>query len=380
MGRKTNWNKLDLDLLTVIAEKLQFCEDFKTFGGVCTWWRRCTKLSHEPSVSRHAPWLMLPEPPSSKKRRFRGLNDRIILEADLPDIAIAPSVISDQETNGRHLFSSLGWLISISPIGYNIVLVHPLSKVVINPPPLPVEVPNRKTIMDPHYYFQLFPFDINFLKFALSDNPSTNSNYTLAANMPYLQYVVLWRSCDKEWTPINYRTISTVSDITFYKGDLYAVEMSGNVVIFSKPWESHFSTRTVVANVKIRDTPSLGWMYLVELDNILFVIRRQLFLDESDDKYKRWNFVVWEVNVETKETKHTKNLRDKAVFLGHNSSFSITAKGCKPNCIYYTDATNVGVFDLGTGHNFEDLYVGNSSLGSCKSHLWVESSFANSNY
>ncbi|KAK9756796.1 hypothetical protein RND81_01G122000 [Saponaria officinalis] len=155
MGRMANWNKLDLDLLIIIAEKLQFLEDFNAFSGVCTWWRRSLQLVHEPSVSRHAPWLMLPEPVSSKKHLFRGLNDRIILEADLPDIVIAPIVRRSRDW--RHLFSSRGWLICISPIGFNIILLHPLLKILINPPPLPVRFNHdgRKRIMDPYFYFQL---------------------------------------------------------------------------------------------------------------------------------------------------------------------------------------------------------------------------------
>ncbi|KAK9756794.1 hypothetical protein RND81_01G121800 [Saponaria officinalis] len=325
---------------------------------------------------------MLPEPPSSKKRRFRGLNDQIILEANLPDIAIAPIVSSDQQRNWRHLFSSRGWLICMTHIGYNIALV--LSKVVINPPPLPITVARLehdggKTVVDPSFFFHIFLYQTNSFKFALSDNPLTNSDYTLAAVMPHSRDVVLW-SRDKEWTAIGCKIIRWSSNIAFYKGDLYAVGIWGKVVTFGKPWESHLSTRKVVANLKIRGIPPLGSMYLVELDNILFVIRRRILLDKRDGKYKTWNFVVWEVNVESTETKQTKNLRDKAVFLGHNSSFSIKAKGCKPNCIYYTDKTNVGVFDLRSGHNIEDLYVGNSSLGSCRSHLWVESSLDNSGY
>ncbi|KAK4843861.1 hypothetical protein QYF36_023305 [Acer negundo] len=62
--------------------------------------------------------------------------------------------------------------------------------------------------------------------------------------------------------------------------------------------------------------------------------------DESKSNYETYAFQIFEVDLSSNTWKEVKNLGNKALFLGDNSSFSIEVLDvtrCKSNCIYFTD-------------------------------------------
>uniref|UniRef100_A0A7N2REG2 KIB1-4 beta-propeller domain-containing protein n=1 Tax=Quercus lobata TaxID=97700 RepID=A0A7N2REG2_QUELO len=99
-------------------------------------------------------------------------------------------------------------------------------------------------------------------------------------------------------------------------------------------------------------------------------------------------FKVFEVNLGGEEWKKLKNLDNRALFLGHNSSVSVKASGfsgCKANCIYFTDnfeihwsipcggGRDTSIYNMIDG-SIEPHYPG-ESLSCIKPPRWVVPSF-----
>ncbi|XP_074276078.1 putative F-box protein At5g55150 [Silene latifolia] len=181
-----------------------------------------------------------------------------------------------------------------------------------------------------HSESYLFMYD----KFVLSENPSTNTDYVLAMIFPANHDLAFWKSGDKEWTLLNTHN-SIFFDITFYKGEFYAVEQHGKIIAMGN--SSPPARPRLVADLEFQCTsPDLS--YLVESNGVLLLVLREL---EDYDAYtlELGCFTVCEIDVDTGEATEKKSLGNRALFLGHNSSFSVEASPpiCKPNCIYYTD-------------------------------------------
>ncbi|KAK9726487.1 hypothetical protein RND81_05G218700 [Saponaria officinalis] len=391
-----DWSNLPIDVTIVIAEKLEYYEDFMAFNCVCTSWRRATKFAHEPSASRKTPLLMIVDSTRCSKLKFYGLNKRVALELDFP----IPSTtrgghdpndannaglrdlfcVEEDEASEWRYFSSRGWLICVTQISFNIVLMHPLSRIVIQPPAVPESIMKEYSgSWDEIMYLAMFN------KFVLSDCPSQTSDYMIAMIFPTYRGLALWRSGDKEWTTLcNPEYRHSFLDIAFYNGEFYAVDQSGTVVGLGK---SSPPTPRVVTKMQFGYTFP-GSLYLVESAGELLLVSRKVRSNEEGTMYTTLYFNVWEVNVDTGVVKEVNHLRDRALFVGYNSAFSMTAlpyQGCKPNCIYYTDniednrySCDMGVYDYIAGETIDDLDYGRPSCidpSPIPSPLWIESPF-----
>ncbi|XVF10626.1 hypothetical protein REPUB_Repub07fG0198800 [Reevesia pubescens] len=82
-------------------------------------------------------------------------------------------------------------------------------------------------------------------------------------------------------------------------------------------------------------------IYLVESSGSLLVVARESERrSKSDKSYKTTGFGVFELDVESRVWLKVSTLGNMALFLGHNSSFSIEVRNhshCKSNCIYFTE-------------------------------------------
>ncbi|KAK9733862.1 hypothetical protein RND81_04G097500 [Saponaria officinalis] len=319
------WSELPLDIWTTIAESIHYYEDFTTFGKVCSVWRTAMKFVKRKRSSTHIALLLLAEPPCTSKRRFYSLYNQQVLPVELPkpsttrgqaeeeddemqclSLLFPPDKDEDGVGDWRY-FSSRGWLICVTQIGLNITLINPISKQVIQPPAFPNDVMGCKTDMWPWYPDS---YIFMFSKFVLSENPSTSNHYILAMIFPCGVDLAFWKSGDNEWTMLKTRYCQFL-DITFYRGEFYAVEQLAKII--------------ALGNSSPPATPRL----------LLFVFRE---LEDRDTLELRC-FKVWEINVDTGEVKTVTSLGNRALFLGHNSSFSVEAcpPVSRPNCIYYTD-------------------------------------------
>ena len=111
--------------------------------------------------------------------------------------------------------------------------------------------------------------------------------------------------------------------------------------------------------------------------------------------YGTYGFQVFEVYLGTKRWKEIKNLANRSIILGHNSSLSLDVSSnprCKTNCIYFTDdygegywymheeehaefgGKDMGIYNLQDG-TVEPLYKGQYSYHLINPAMWVERSF-----
>ncbi|KAM3270707.1 hypothetical protein P3S67_028909 [Capsicum chacoense] len=74
----TDWSKLPVELLRLIASRLHFAEDCVRFGAVCKSWRINILQNGNCSCS-FLPWLMRPQTKHESLRRFYSLSTVPIL-------------------------------------------------------------------------------------------------------------------------------------------------------------------------------------------------------------------------------------------------------------------------------------------------------------
>ncbi|KAL5855660.1 hypothetical protein ACOSQ4_005462 [Xanthoceras sorbifolium] len=127
----------------------------------------------------------------------------------------------------------------------------------------------------------------------------------------------------------------------------------------------------------------LEYGYIVESGGKLLVISRE---GTNLSNYGSSRFQVFEVDLGTMTLYEIKHLGDRALFLGHNSSFSVDASAllyCKPNCIYFTDdctdvywtmpgggGKNMGIYNL-QDESVVPFFNG-TSISRINPPMWVE--------
>lgn len=396
-----NYSEFPLELTMKVAEHVEFYEDFSTFGKVCTRWRNAAKLADRSAALHQTPWLMLgvsPSSCSSTVKIYSVYNSKFRL-MDLPkisykedeywscidddlddspnedyeyDYSCCYSGLSDSDSDSdddardhygpkdcvsQYLCSSRGWLVHRSDFNFSykgVALVHPLSKKIIITPCLP-----RNIFRD---LFKSQSYLVQYGKFALSDSPSTTSDFTLAMIFKCwrVRTVGFWRSKDEEWVIKEFTELDDTMDITFYKGEFYVVDSCARIVAANA---SDNTIRSVnLGHTFVPNNMQASNAFLVESDGALLLVLHKLKYVGPNDQHPGYlsrtpYFRVWEVNIEEGQTKEVENLGNRALFLGRSSSFSVQASpdGCKPNCIYYVNYSGKragkqdrGIYDLTT--------------------------------
>ncbi|KAF7151816.1 hypothetical protein RHSIM_Rhsim02G0229700 [Rhododendron simsii] len=383
----SNWAVLLQDLLIRIAGRIKFLEDFLSFGRVCRSWR--SVAVKENFKGTQLPWLMLAEDDNSDYRRFvTALHGNPIDNLLLP------------EAKGKRCFETLGWLVTLSEIG-DMNLLHPISR-------FKISLPHISTFK--HYLegsvVNIFTF---IQKAVLSSQPGLSSkenNFVLMVIHGSCGYLGFWKPGDKAWT-----TIETYQgafyDITYYNGQFYAVNTTGNIFVCDV-WGRDPTVAHLVGGIP-REMLRLKRAYIVESKGEVLVVVRDghdlVFLgdygDEEEDEdacsdldesridYGTSEFRVFKVDLSNREWAELQSLGDNALFVGDNASISVQAakfQGIRPNCIYFTDDCwpsyprfkRGGGKDMGI-YNMEDrsvapCYKGGSFSRFCPP-LWVRPYF-----
>lgn len=164
---------------------------------------------------------------------------------------------------------------------------------------------------------------------------------------------------DKSWRFIE-GAQSYSEDVIYCKGLCYAVDKQGGVVICDFRHDAPRVSFIETQNQLIGDM-----QYLVNSGDELLLVTRHLDLEfnfEHDQSYliyrtKRfevsrlvWSGPYWE---------RVKNLYDQMLFIGENSSLSLSASdftGCMGNCIYFTDDYSETNYDGGFGEHDIGIY------------------------
>ncbi|KAL3837922.1 hypothetical protein ACJIZ3_022513 [Penstemon smallii] len=389
-----DWATLPTDILVLIAERLEFFEDFIVFCVVCKSWRSVTSiLGKSRTLPPRFPWVMLTDIAEKNypkvtedidsrdllvkevekndhiegmnKRRFFSFSTSKIYEFELPEA-----------TRKKCLGVSYGWLMTV---GYDlqINLLHPFTR-------QQIAMPHMLSFNDQYNYDKdLKPqkfVDSFVIKAVMSSNPQNNCNEDCFILAIYGECSVLAfaRPRDEIWTNIEV-TSRSFDDVIYYKENFYAVDCHGDVFVCD------INNENGPKATPIARTPNkfcdMFHKYLVESSGILLLVIRvgkgEYFGNENEKDidrpfYYTVGFYIFKLeechgersshNYPYKMTR-VDSLGDKSLFVGYNASTSLpSSKYVRANCIYFSDDNlephsilpyggghDAGIFDVESG-------------------------------
>ncbi|XP_021763696.1 F-box/kelch-repeat protein At3g18720-like [Chenopodium quinoa] len=344
-----DWGNIPSEIASVIAEHLEKVEDYEAFALVYSSWRRGAKeckFGYEAKA-----WLMLPRRKEGgpEQRQFYSLCNRKVRTVNLP--------LWFPHGYNTRLLSSHGWLLpSATDEESNLFILNPMSGAKIN-------LPKVACLIGRYHAF----IGKEILKFILSGNPSSSSDFTIALVAPAPNFlgpgvICFWRHGCERW-----QTVFTDKelDVTFYKGNFYGVNDYGNIWCYEFDQSTGRPHQRLVAKLeptrvftrylfpKDYSTCRLIECYLVESENRLLLVIRLVWAEFCNPSiYRTMLFKVYELNVNNGEAKHVPDLGDIAIFVGWNSSFSVKASS-------FAHDENIHRFDgiIKPEHCYENSYA-----------------------
>ncbi|XP_020096260.1 putative F-box protein At1g65770 [Ananas comosus] len=147
-----------------------------------------------------------------------------------------------------------------------------------------------------------------------------------------------WEQFKNKWGPFE--------DAVYYKGQFYVVNSHGTVMRCRIPPVG--SSEKPAAEVIAFGPPTDEWVwgnsrYLVELRGELLQVLRRQWESETKNGEQRLltdGFYIFRLNTDHSAWDMMYTLGDHAVFLGMSTTVAVPAsdfRGCKRNCIYFTD-------------------------------------------
>lgn len=356
-----NWSELPVNLLmdiekhlgsNAIEDCLGLCVDKIRLRAVCVLWRFYLPPYQQQS---QFPWLL--QALDNTKDASHGLFNLIEkknYELDLPEV------------QGR-LFkgSSYGWVVatvednSIIPAIY---LLNPLTRTRIDLPPrnkFPDVINYRPDKIGKEYamssidgkgfyFINSAHVNTHFMeKIVLSSTPSCG-DCAVVAIYGQCGSLVYCKCKDKKWTALSHYSESYV-DIIFHKGKLHALKCNGSVIVF----DNIGPNAKVTEIAKPPHTVLEFQLYLVESSRgeLIMVERVSRPIRKEGSESSHWfartlGFRVYKHHLINSSWFPVNNLEDDMLFVGYNSSFSISSSshgfpGCNGNCIYFTDNLDV---------------------------------------
>ncbi|XP_015084430.1 putative F-box protein At3g25750 [Solanum pennellii] len=276
------WADLSMDLLAMIANRIESPKDFIFFTCVCTSWQIATTPEHKFDIFfTKTPLLMLADK-HDDCREFYSLIKQKVTPLFLP------------EARQRHCCPSQGWLCTIDDTTGEMNLLHHLSRTQI-------QLPSRDNLMASNglgdeVFWNLLEHAI------LSASPCVTSDYVLVVNYhANITRLAFWRPGDLSWTNIEMENSGAVMGINYYKGKFYYVTASGEFWVFQVPGPATPKPNAVEPHLlywsehDIFLQPSVQY-YLVQLsDKLLFITR---FAHHPElHRYKTYKFKVFEIDV-----------------------------------------------------------------------------------
>ncbi|KAK2664292.1 hypothetical protein Ddye_002866 [Dipteronia dyeriana] len=189
-------------------------------------------------------------------------------------------------------------------------------------------------------------------KCVISSTPLLTSDYIMMAihgGGGKLSYV---RAGDETWTPIDILRDERYEDITYFKGQFYAVNCLGTVMALNIRRDG-LSEAEQVAVFPPLSSGFTFLFYIVESAGSLLMVQR--FIRELST-YQTVGFNVFNIDLRANTCTEIKYLGDMVLFLVYNSSFSCAAHlcNCEPNSIYFADnCSDFEEEDGGVGRTWE---------------------------
>ncbi|KAL5724994.1 hypothetical protein ACHQM5_008191 [Ranunculus cassubicifolius] len=325
---KVNWMELPVELIYLIAHNFVHIRDLIRFGAVFTVWRSIY-LQNCHSLPRQPPLLLLPtkQNQNNQMRSVYNLYEKSIWSLQL-------RVPQDSFCQG----SCFGWLLMVTP-SFQVSLLNPFlsHNNEIQLPPLTAFERDEDEVVHIRY----------IAKAVLSANPTYDPNYTVFVIHGGRLHLAFLKPGDKKWTNLNFK-YQLIFDILPHGDQFYAVNHTGRVyaIDLHRP-------RPKVSMISPRPDGSMlhsECKYLVECCGDLLLIHRFRGYGREPrvtTHYFTGGFKVLKLDRECRKWVEMKSLGNNILFLGDNSSFSISASHfpeCKPNSIYFTDDYDLGYY------------------------------------
>uniref|UniRef100_M1AW13 Ubiquitin-protein ligase n=3 Tax=Solanum tuberosum TaxID=4113 RepID=M1AW13_SOLTU len=384
----SDWSELNSDLLVLVVKRINLIEDYLSFGTVCKSWHSLATKDNFNSDLPRVPWLMLAEEEDDDTcRKFFSLENGMILKKSIPG------------ARGKRCVESMGWLVTVRIGQSEISLLHPFSGVEIQ---LPDQI--RYPLDNNKYYGPVtFSPAISIHKAVLSANPSHTSDYILMIIEGDFSFLSLWRPGDLSWTRLSVYN-GQITDVVYFNGKFYSVDYKGRISVCNVSGSEIGENNRIAQLNQCIDgiyyiLESLGSLFVVvqqfvglsyEYDSNDWILRTSILgVDDEGETvsntYRTNFFLVYKIDLDACEATPTKDLGDRAFFLGPNASISVQASqfpGIKPNHIYFTDnylcaylqfregcGLDMGVFNL-ADESIQPHYDG-VSLSRVSPPIWV---------
>ncbi|XP_021863230.2 uncharacterized protein [Spinacia oleracea] len=219
------------------------------------------------------------------------------------------------------------------------------------------------------------------------------------------QRLAFWRSGQPNWEKPDV-DLPWVYDLCFFKGQFYSVDYQARVMLFGNEEQCSGTDKVTKKRPRlVADLMAQGLipkhpmnMYTVPIENKLVLIERHIKrLDEDAYTYWTQTFDVFELDLDDGKAKRVENIGNRAIFVGHGSTFFVEAdsdevqlqtsnkRGCKSNCIYFTDdwyetyfghkkggGGDMGIYSLTKKKVIDTFYQGPSQFDFVNPPIWVE--------
>lgn len=340
------------DILYEISKRLALdVVEYARFGCVSKTWKS-SALYHRKSLTPCSPLLILAKRENDNQEDGEGVRSVYSVSTDKAFNLKLP------QAQGRRCWgTSYSWLLTMG-LDLNINLVNPLSHAQIPLPPQHTFEHQFKMAREPE---ELCCYFIN--KFALASNPSSwdttsDSNQVVVSYGEYCSLAIAAPG-DQVWTSFEEELGINADDIIFFRDRFYFVSYGGMLRICD-------TSTTPPKAFPFASPPDAladfaGKFYLVEVSGELHLVAKRwkcVYQDEDEDEdeyelrpfhHETEYFIVFKLDNQTREWTEVEDLGDHALFLGTNTSFSISTSNYpefKASCIYFTD-DNESVYEYG---------------------------------
>ncbi|XVF68007.1 hypothetical protein PTKIN_Ptkin10aG0168100 [Pterospermum kingtungense] len=348
-----DWTQLPNELLQLISKRLDTRFDFICFRSVCSAWR----ASAATSPVRHRLSPRCPLIPAD--------NGRACYSSVCPFRKRTVFLVRTSKNNAQ-ADPSASWFIKTEkevhvPNNSTVGFVHPLLRSSFSS--LDYDFPKALSLLDfrvwelgQEYNFYRYDDDLYWGRYvgkvALHCLDSNANDFVAlsivirSSNLLGMVYssdknnLAMLRSSDKKWTLIHDRACC-YSDVILYKGNLYAVDVSGRTVVVGLDFKVSMVAVPVYGGRKKFLVESKGELLLADM-----------YFGSYFDRWTSNKFKVYKLDKVGKRWTKVDNLGDGVLFLGADCSFAASAEDlsvCRGNCIIFVDIfdpSGVCVFDL----------------------------------
>ncbi|MCH82902.1 F-box protein [Trifolium medium] len=339
MAAKSDWSELPKDLLNLISQQINNEVDLIRFRSICSNWRSSSiPIHHSNILPFKFPLLEFPFNIDSINNNTSFCNF-----SKCSYFLIKPPPQQQQKTLFRR-----PWLIRViqNSSGKTKLSQFPLPRFDL-PSPFQFSLDlNRFSVLHLGTGF-IIDFEkgliIDFEKGPLPNNylfPKKVVAVTprILAILLYNNHLVLLRSGNERWTDL----LLSIEDICFFKGRIYAVEVSSKTVTIGP---EDLSIR-LVANHVLGGGGNIKFLVESEGEMLLVDIKESFCFDSYlegafDDAFKdALTIDVFRLDEKEKEWVELTSLGDRILFLGDRCSFSVSASdlsAAKGNCVVFMD-------------------------------------------